>query len=89
MVRILIPALILCASLAPAAEPTVAPVPAETPAVTCPLGKTPACEQPKADEQGKGQCLRKRDGGGCQGKGAGQGKGRRDGSCKKEQAGNG
>lgn len=91
MVRMLIPTvLVLCAPLAPAAETTTPAVPADAPAVTCPLGNVPG--------SGQGQCLRKRDGSGaCQGqgkgkgkgKGAGQGQGRRDGSCLKNQASNG
>jgi hypothetical protein len=98
MVRILIPSLlVLCAALAPAAEtttPIVPAVPADAPAVTCPLGNVPGSGQGQGAGQGKGQCLRKRDGSGaCQGqgkgKGAGKGQGRRDGSCLKDQAGNG
>lgn len=103
MIRILIPTvLVLCAALAPAAETTTSPVPADTPAATCPLGNVPGSGQGLGAGQGKGQCQRKRDGSGaCQGqgngqgkgkgkgKGAGKGQGRRDGSCLKDQAGNG
>jgi len=99
MVRMLIPTvLVLCAALAPAAETTTPTVPADAPAVTCPLGNVPGSGQGQGAGQGKGQCLRKRDGSGaCQGqgngqgkgKGAGKGQGRRDGSCLKDQAGNG
>jgi hypothetical protein len=93
MVRIIIPAvLVLCASLAPAAETAAPAVPADAPAATCPLGKDPGSCQGKGREAGMGCCQRerRRDGSGtCQGQGKGQGKGlgrgqglhRRDGSC--------
>jgi hypothetical protein len=94
MVRILIPTLLaLCAAVAPAAE-TTPTVPADTAATTCPLGNVPGSGQGQGAGRDQGQCQRKRDGSGQgqgKGKGAGHGKGhgRRDGSCRKGQAGNG